>query len=850
MRKSIRKVSLILLTVLFAASQIFSGKIVTAETVETSNQIQSASKVRLSGNDRYKTSAAISKSGWTSSQYAILARGDNFADALCAGPLAKKLGAPILLTQTGSLNADTLSEIKRLGASKIILVGGTGAISQNVENQIKLLGNISTERVYGKDRYETSVKIAQEIGSTDSIGLAVGSNYADALSFSPIAALKGIPILLTNKNALPETVKKYIGGTKVSCTYVIGGTGAISKNVENSVPSPLRITGTNRYETNVEIIKTFSKDLNLNNIYFAVGDGTKGSEFADALSGSALASKTSSPVLLVYKSLSPSTKNYIDTKFWEINKITVLGGQAAVPESISDDILNIVNNPSDALSVKVRVETADKTIIPETVLKVKNFDMSSCSITKQTNKANAMNVLLEVLSKKGTDLKDKNKFEAKLSDYGSYFVNTIDGITASNTGGWMYCINDASPANSMENQEVKDKDSIVIYYVPNYFTAYSFFDKSEVNTSIGKSVTLNLKGLYYNADFTVNNKAISGAKIYVNGKEAKNSDGTNIITDADGNCTLKFDAGGNYDITADLTDKSGNHAISRPYSKVTIKDYDSKVNSLIDGISKNIKMSDWALLDLKQSGKTIPSDSLQKLENKITSSKGVSDSVTDCERTVIAVLSAGGDPTNIGGYNLTEKIYNGSMSSINEYVYGLLALDSRNFTIPQDAKWGRKNLVKAVLDAKISTGGWAYSGSVMDPDMTAMVLSALAPYKSDADVKTAIDTAIAKLSSVQTADGGFSSWGSENSCSIASVLIGLCDNGVDPVSDIRFIKNGNNIMDALLKYTSDDNSGFIYTLKKAKDDYSTEQGFRALAAYNLFKQGKGSVYKNLTAVQN
>lgn len=89
MRKSIRKVSLILLTVLFAASQIFSGKIVTAETVETSNQIQSASKVRLSGNDRYKTSAAISKSGWTSSQYAILARGDNFANALCAGPLAK-----------------------------------------------------------------------------------------------------------------------------------------------------------------------------------------------------------------------------------------------------------------------------------------------------------------------------------------------------------------------------------------------------------------------------------------------------------------------------------------------------------------------------------------------------------------------------------------------------------------------------------------------------------------------------------------------------------------------------------------------------------------------------------------
>lgn len=848
MKRITRKVWVLLLTILFAASQIFSENIVKAETsdtLKTLSPVETADKLRLSGSDRYKTSAAISKNGWTSSKYVILARGDNFADALCAGPLAKKLNAPILLTQTGSLNSDTLSEIKRLGASSVILVGGEGAISENVQNKIKSSGNIITERIYGKDRYETSVKIAEKIGSTDKIGLAVGSNYADALSFSSIAASEGIPILLTNKDTIPDTVSKYIGKTKISCTYIIGGTGAISKNVENSVPNALRITGANRYETNIEILKTFSKNLNLSNIYFAVGDGPKGNEFADALSGSVLAAKTASPILLIYKKMSSSTMNYINAKFWKINKITILGGQAVISESAADNILSIINNPSDALSIKVRIESPDKNLVPQTTLKIKNFDMSDCGITKQTSKTNAMNVLVMILSKSGIDLNDESKFEAKLSNYGNYFVSNIDGIAASKTGGWMYCINNASPADSMENQEVKDNDSVVIYYVPNYSTVYSFFDKNEINTTIDKPVTLNLKGLYYNDDFTANNKAVAQAKIYVNGKEAKNDDGTDILTDADGNCTLKFNAGGDYDITADLTDKNGSHVISRPYSKVTVKDYDNKISLLIDGISRNIKMSDWAVLDFKQSGKTIPSEYVQNTQNKIISSKGTLDCVTDYERTVIAMLAAGKDPTNIGGYNLVQKIYNADMSSINEYIYGLIALDSGNFTIPKDAKWNRESLVKAILGEKINGGGWAYSGNIIDPDVTGMALSALAPYKKSADVKDAVDAAITKLSSVQMKDGGFSSWGSENSCSISAVLIGLCDNGIDPISDIRFIKNGNNIIDTLLKYSSGDNSGFVYTIGKTPDEYSTEQGLRALTAYDLFKQGKGSIYKNL-----
>ncbi|NLI94099.1 MAG: cell wall-binding repeat-containing protein [Peptococcaceae bacterium] len=74
---------------------------------------------RLEGTDRYKTAAAISRKGWDISDYAVLARGDDFADALCAGPLAAKYNAPILMTEPNELNTATLDEMKRLGVKHL-----------------------------------------------------------------------------------------------------------------------------------------------------------------------------------------------------------------------------------------------------------------------------------------------------------------------------------------------------------------------------------------------------------------------------------------------------------------------------------------------------------------------------------------------------------------------------------------------------------------------------------------------------------------------------------------------------------------------------------------------------------
>lgn len=92
---------------------------------------------RIAGADRYQTAVAVSQKGWKTSDYAVLARGDNFADALCAGPLAQKYNGPILLTAPTQITQDTLAELKRLQVKHLFIAGGLGAVSRSVEETIR-----------------------------------------------------------------------------------------------------------------------------------------------------------------------------------------------------------------------------------------------------------------------------------------------------------------------------------------------------------------------------------------------------------------------------------------------------------------------------------------------------------------------------------------------------------------------------------------------------------------------------------------------------------------------------------------------------------------------------------------
>ncbi|AFM43212.1 cell wall-binding protein [Desulfosporosinus acidiphilus SJ4] len=310
-------------------------------STSTPTNISQISSQRLAGQDSYGTAAEVAKAGWLTSYYAVIVSGETFSDALCSAPLANKYNAPLLLTTKDSLNADTKQQLSRLKVKSVFIVGGAGVISSAVEQTIESMG-IQVTRIAGNDSYETSVKIAQALGQTTQAVVASGETFPDALSIAPIAAMKGMPILLTTQNTLPDSVKTYLKG--IQSTYVVGGTGVISDSILSQLPSPTRLSGQDRYDTNISVLKAFAGQLDFSTCYISTGEN-----YADALAGSVLASITSSPLILVSNPVEQSTLNYTGSISGTITKEVVFGGTAVVPDSVLTS-LNGTTNVSNTIS--------------------------------------------------------------------------------------------------------------------------------------------------------------------------------------------------------------------------------------------------------------------------------------------------------------------------------------------------------------------------------------------------------------------------------------------------------------------------------------------------------------------
>jgi putative cell wall-binding protein len=263
---------------------------------EIKTDTQLVNEKRLAGDDRYETAVKVSQAGWTTAGTVILARGDDFADAVAGVPLAHQLNAPILLTQTNSIVPAIIEEITRLKAERVIILGGPGAISDNVRGELERIG-LTVERIEGADRYETAVRIAERMvregAEFDTAFIAVGTNFADALAASSYAAMRGQPILLTDTNYLPQATKDAIANLGIKNTVVCGGPGAVSESVFDQLPNPKRVFGNDRYLTALELAKEFMPK-STKHVYVATG-----LDFPDAVAGGVLAAKNNSGVLLV-----------------------------------------------------------------------------------------------------------------------------------------------------------------------------------------------------------------------------------------------------------------------------------------------------------------------------------------------------------------------------------------------------------------------------------------------------------------------------------------------------------------------------------------------------------------------
>jgi putative cell wall-binding protein len=322
-------------------------------TKQGRTQLEEKEWPRLDGGKpdggRYDTMQAIVNEGWDSSEYVIVASGMNFPDALAASSLAGIYGAPVVLTESGNLTAQSAETIRGLGATKAYIIGGEAAVSpQTMQTLEGIVGGGRVARISGDNRIATALDIyekgktpeAGQVSWGDTAIIANGFSFADALSVSPFAHITRSPIFLsTPEVGLDEATANAINTGGFKKVIVVGGTAAVPESIRDQLASSgaavERWSGANRYETSADIVEksllNSNGALSLNNLVCATGDN-----YPDALAGGAFAGHTGTVLLLVHGTQTGglSGLDLISEHKDEIGKGYVLGGAAAVPENL------------------------------------------------------------------------------------------------------------------------------------------------------------------------------------------------------------------------------------------------------------------------------------------------------------------------------------------------------------------------------------------------------------------------------------------------------------------------------------------------------------------------------------
>ena len=269
---------------------------------------------------------------------------------------------------------------------------------------------------------------------------------------------------------------------------------------------------------------------------------------------------------------------------------------------------------------------------------------------------------------------------------------------------------------------------------------------------------------------------------------------------------------------------------------------------------------EWTVLALARGGADTETayftDYYAALEQTVREANGVLSErkYTEYSRVILALSALGKDARDVAGFDLTLPLGDYEKTAaqgVNGVIYALLALDSRDYPMPQNAAANtqatRQLYVDAILAAQLADGGWSFMGEDADPDLTAMALQALAKYREQSSVQLAANRALVCLSAMQNADGGFSSWGSENAESCAQVLLALNALGLD-ADDSRFVKNGHSVLDALLTYQNAD-GGFCHERSGETNLMASEQAACALASLVRAERGESGLYRMAALTQ-
>lgn len=299
---------------------------------------------RLAGSDRYATAVAISKTRFpTGAATAFIATGADFPDALAGSPAAAKARGPILLTRRGELPPATAAELGRLRPSKIVILGGPGAVSNQVAAALAPYAG-TVVRWSGADRYDTAATISRS-SFAPGVGVAyvaTGNAFPDALAGGAVAGSAGSPILLVEAGGVPRPTADELARLRPSRIVVLGSAGVISDAVVaalrpyTTTGTVTRVSGADRYATSVAVSRSAFGSAGSDIAFVATG-----MNFPDGLAGGPVAALVPGPLLLVNEGLPTAVSSELDRL--NPDRVYVLGGPSIVSDAVVSRIRSAVD---------------------------------------------------------------------------------------------------------------------------------------------------------------------------------------------------------------------------------------------------------------------------------------------------------------------------------------------------------------------------------------------------------------------------------------------------------------------------------------------------------------------------
>ena len=317
---------------------------------------------RIGGEGRIDTAARIAEATFESSDVAVLARAFEFPDALSASGLSGDLTAPTLITRRETITRRVKDSLTDLAVSHVRLMGGTDAISQQVQTWLNENG-YETQRVAGENRFQTAAEAARriggEIGTFDgkrTVIVANGLRFPDALTSGPIAYDQRFPVLLTGPGSLHDAAARAIEDVGAQHAIIVGGPAALRDDVARDLRDQgltvERLAGRDRTDTSRDIA-----DFAVDRLGW-VADAillSRGDAFPDALAAAPHGGERHAPILL---SRTPDILSY-DVLQWtvdhaeSIDVVRALGRQAAVTDRVLSRVAETAVPPERTMTYSV-----------------------------------------------------------------------------------------------------------------------------------------------------------------------------------------------------------------------------------------------------------------------------------------------------------------------------------------------------------------------------------------------------------------------------------------------------------------------------------------------------------------